>query len=164
MSRRALVTALAVVLATLLVPAQALSSEQAPTLAEVENEVYCPTCKTLLAISNAPVADRMRAFIVQWIADGDTKSEIKAKLVAQFGEAVLAAPPKEGFNLLAWVLPFAGLGIAGAAIAFLAVRWTRASGAKGGPGAAEAALNGGRRLDPDLERRLDEELARFDRM
>lgn len=164
MRRRALVTAAVVVLATLLVPAQALSSEQAPTLAEVENEVYCPTCKTLLSISNAPVADRMRAFIGQWIADGDTKSEIKEKLVAQFGEAVLAAPPKEGFNLLVWVLPFLGLGVAGVAIGYLALRWTRASGGRAGPGAEEAALNGGHRLDPELERRLDEELARFDRL
>ena len=47
----------------------------------------------------------MRTFIRARIAAGDTKSEIKRKLVDDFGEQVLASPPKRGFNLLAWVLP-----------------------------------------------------------
>jgi cytochrome c-type biogenesis protein CcmH len=81
--------------------------------------------------------------------------------VAQFGEAVLAAPPKKGFNLLAWVLPLVGIVVAGGAIAFLAVRWTR-SGRRSGQTAGDPASNGRRALDPELERRLDEELARFD--
>ena len=68
----------------------------------------CPTCKTTLDQSSAPIADRIRQFISARIAAGDTKSEIKRKLVAQFGPAVLAEPSKHGFNLLAWVLPFVG--------------------------------------------------------
>ena len=51
----------------------------------------------------------MKQFIRARIAAGDTKSEIKAKLVAQFGAAVLAEPPKHGFNLLAWLLPLVGI-------------------------------------------------------
>ncbi len=102
-----------VVVACLALASPALASEQAPTLAELENEVYCPTCQTPLALSSSPIADRMRAVIREWIAAGDSKSEIKAKLVDQFGERVLAAPPKKGFNLIAWVLPIAGIVIAG---------------------------------------------------
>ncbi len=148
-------------IAALVLAAPALASEQSPTLAELENEVNCPTCHTVLALSNSPIAQRMRVFIRGRIAAGDTKSEIKAKLVDQFGEAVLAAPPKKGFNLLAWLLPFIGLGIAAAVVGALAWRWTRSSRAKrAGPG--DPALNGHRRLDPELERRLDEELARYD--
>ena len=90
--------------------APALASERHPTLGELEGEVMCPTCKTTLDQSTAPIADRIRQFISARIAAGDTKSEIKAKLVAQFGPAVLAEPSKHGFNLLAWVLPFVGLG------------------------------------------------------
>ena len=108
----------AVVLALLVglaLAAPALPSEERPTLEELENEVNCPTCKTTLALSNAPVADRIRAFISERIAAGDTKSEIKTALVGEFGEGILAAPPKEGFNLLAWVLPLAGLVCAGGA-------------------------------------------------
>jgi cytochrome c-type biogenesis protein CcmH len=146
----AVLFAVAVALATV---GAAAASEQRPTLAELEREVVCPTCHTTLELSNAPIADRMRSFIRARIAAGDTKSEIKAKLVADFGEGVLAAPPRKGFNLLAWALPLAGLAVAGVAIAVLARRWSR--------GRAVPAL-AGPPLDPRDERRVDEELARFD--
>jgi cytochrome c-type biogenesis protein CcmH/NrfF len=159
---RRVALALAALTAVLAVATPALASESQPTLAELESEVYCPTCKSLLSLSNAPIAQRMRQFIREEIAAGATKSEIKDALVAQFGEAVLAAPPKEGFNLLVWVLPFVGIVLAGGAIAFLVVRWTR-SGRDRQPGPpGDPAVNGRRTLDPELERRLDEELARFD--
>lgn len=136
----------------------AAASEERPTLAELEDELVCPTCKTTLAMSNAPIAERMRAFIREQIAAGDTKSEIKDKLVAQFGESVLAAPPARGFNLLAWVVPIAGGLAALVAGALLARRWSRSR-----PGPSPGAAADGRRpLDPDLERRVDEELARFE--
>jgi cytochrome c-type biogenesis protein CcmH len=140
--------------------ASAGASEQKPTLAELERELICPTCQTTLELSNAPVADRMRAFIRARIAAGDTKSEIKAALVDQFGESVLAAPPKEGFNLLAWVLPLAGAAVALGLLAFALVRWSRTRPEAAGP--MPASANGGPPLDPALERRLDEELARYD--
>ena len=89
--------------------APAAASEQRPTLGELEAEIMCPTCKTLLEASDAPVADRMRVFIGDRIAAGDTKSAIKVKLVGQFGEAVLASPPKHGFNLTIWIAPMATL-------------------------------------------------------
>jgi cytochrome c-type biogenesis protein CcmH len=135
------------------------ASEQKPTLPELERELICPTCHESLAVSSSPIADRMRSFIRARIAAGDTKSEIKSKLVDQFGESVLAAPPKRGFNLLAWLLPFAGLGIGGAALAVLARRWsrTREEAVPAGPSG-----NGRAPLDAELERRVDEELARFD--
>jgi cytochrome c-type biogenesis protein CcmH len=136
----------------------ATASEQRPTLAELERELVCPTCKTTLEMSNAPVADRMRVFIRQRIAAGDTKSEIKDKLVAQFGEGVLAAPPARGFNLLAWLVPIAGGLIAAVAVGVLALRW---SGARAAP-AGVPSRDGRRPLDPDLERRVDEELARYE--
>jgi cytochrome c-type biogenesis protein CcmH len=139
----------------------ALASEQNPTLAELERELVCPTCDTTLAMSNAPIADRMRADIRERIAAGQTKSEIKAALVEQFGEAVLAAPPRSGFNWLAWLLPLGGIAVAAVAVTLLARRWLRSrpatAAAAGGPSA-----NGVPPLDPELERRVDEELARFD--
>ena len=131
-----------------------------PTVAALEGELICPTCQTTLELSNAPVAERMRAFIRARIAAGDTKSEIKAALVEQFGESVLAAPPKKGFNLLAWVLPLAGAALALGLLAFALVRWSRVRPEAAKP--VSASANGGPPLDPELERRLDEELARYD--
>ena len=137
----------------------AAANEQRPTLPELERELICPTCHESLALSSSPIADRMRSFIRARIAAGDTKSEIKSKLVDQFGESVLAAPPKHGFNLLAWLLPFAGLGLGGAALAVLARRWSRA---REDAVSTDPSGNGRGPLDPELERRVDEELARFD--
>ena len=68
----------------------------------------------------------MKQFVRTRIAAGDTKSEIKEQLVAQFGKGVLAAPEQSGFDLLAWVLPIAGLLVGGAVLTVLAWRWTPA--------------------------------------
>ena len=103
----------------------ALASEQRPTQAELEGELVCPTCHTTLDQSNAPVALRMKTFIRERIAAGDSKSEIKEQLVAQFGKGVLAAPEREGFDLLAWILPIAALLVAAGAVTALLWRWTR---------------------------------------
>ena len=115
---------LAVVLALAVVPA-ALASEQHPTQAELEGELVCPTCSTTLDQSNAPIALRMKQFVRTRIAAGETKSEIKDQLVAQFGKGVLAAPERKGFDLLAWVLPVVGLLGGAAVLTVLAWRWTR---------------------------------------
>jgi cytochrome c-type biogenesis protein CcmH/NrfF len=155
---RALV-ALAMLIAALAAAGGAAGSEERPTLAELERETVCPTCNTTLEMSRSPIAERMRAFIRARIDAGDTKSEIKNALVAEFGEEVLAAPPKEGFNLLAWLVPLGGGALAAIVLAVLARRWVRgrAREEEGGPSA-----NGRAPLDPALERRLDDELARFE--
>jgi cytochrome c-type biogenesis protein CcmH len=133
--------------------APATASERHPTLTELEGQVMCPTCHTTIDQSSSAVANRIRQFILARIKAGDTRSQIKSKLVAQFGPAVLAAPPRKGFDLLAWWLPFAGLGLAVAVVSVAAWRWSRAREPAGEPG---------RELEPELERRLDEELARFE--
>jgi cytochrome c-type biogenesis protein CcmH len=154
--RRA-VAALAFLAALAVAPA-ALASEEHPTLADLEDEVMCPVCNEPLEMSDSAVADRIRAFIRLRIDRGETKSEIKAQLVDEFGEGVLAAPPKKGFNLLAWLLPLAGLLAAAVAVSLGARRWrTARDPAPPGPGE-----NGRGPIDPDLERRLDEELARYE--
>ena len=139
------------VLALALAPA-ALASERHPTLSELEGEVMCPVCNTTLDQSSSPAARQIEAVISRRIAAGDTKSEIKERLVAEYGPQILAAPPREGFDLLAWLLPIGGA-LAGAAIlGLLAWHWSRVR--EPAPRSA--------RLDPALERRVDEELARFD--
>ena len=118
---------IATALLALLLAAPAAASERHPTLAELEHEVMCPTCHQLLELSDAPVADRIRAFIQTRIDAGDTKSEIKRRLVSEFGEVVLAVPPAHGFNLLVWLLPLLGLAGSGAVIAVIVRRWSRPS-------------------------------------
>jgi cytochrome c-type biogenesis protein CcmH/NrfF len=70
---------------------------------------------------------------------------------------VLAAPPRKGFHWLAWLLPVVGLVVAAAVMAVLVWRWSRRE-----PEPLGADSNGRGALDPELEQRLDSELARFD--
>jgi cytochrome c-type biogenesis protein CcmH len=149
-----------VLLLVLALPATAAASEKHPTLRELQGDLMCPTCGTSLELSNAPAADQIRRFVRQRIAAGDTKSEIEDKLVAEFGRGVLASPPKEGFDLLAWVLPLLALGLGAATIGVLVVRWSRAREPE--PAPPGSAPNGRVPLDPALEQRLDDELARFE--
>jgi cytochrome c-type biogenesis protein CcmH len=129
-----------------------------PTLADLEGELICPTCKTTLDQSDAPVARQMKAYIRRRTEACASEEQIKDELVANYGPGVLAAPPREGFHWLAWVLPLAGLVGGAAAVSVLVWRWSRAR-----PVAPPSADSNGRPgLDPELERRLDRELARFD--
>ena len=139
---------------TLVAATPASASEQHPTLLELEAEIMCPTCHTTLDQSNSLEAHRIEAFISTRIRAGDTKNEIKAKLVAQFGPAILAAPPRRGFDLIAWWLPIGGI-LGGALLLGVSVwRWSRKH-------AAPAEVDAPAPLDAELERRLDEELARL---
>ncbi len=149
-----LLTLAALALAALVPAVPALASDRHPTLADLEDEVVCPTCHTTLEMSTSPVAQRLRVYIRERIAAGDTKSEIKSKLVAQFGPSVLAEPPKRGFDLLAWLLPIGGLLLGAVALGWAAWRWS--------PRAGPEPASAGPALEPDAERRLDEELERFD--
>jgi cytochrome c-type biogenesis protein CcmH len=145
----------------LAVPAVALASEERPTQAELEGELVCPVCKpATLDQSDSQLARQMKDVIAARIAAGDTKSEIKDRLVAQFGSEILAAPPRSGFNWLAWLLPIAGLVVGSIVIGAAAWRWSRSR--ERGPELPVEARNGRKSIDPELERRLEEELARFE--
>ncbi len=141
-----------VCVAAVLAAPLARASDQHPTQAELEGEVMCPVCGTTLDQSDSPAAQQIKRVIARRIAAGDTKTEIKARLVTNYGDAILAAPPHHGFGLLAWWLPIAGIVAAAARRGFGARRQGRA----GGPAPAAAPL------DPALERRLDDELRRYE--
>jgi cytochrome c-type biogenesis protein CcmH len=146
------VSAIVVACALALLAAVPALAADPPSAADLEAELVCPVCETTLDQSNAPVAERMKAFIRERIAAGDSEQEIKDALVAQFGPGVLAKPPGGGFGLLAWLIPLAAV-VAGVVVVTVLVRgWSRRRG-EPEPDAP---------LDPGLERRVDEELARFD--
>jgi cytochrome c-type biogenesis protein CcmH len=136
-----------------LVAAPAVCAADPPRAADLEAELVCPVCETTLDQSNAPVAERMKAFIRESIAAGDSEQEIKDALVAQFGPGVLATPAKSGFGLLAWLIPLLAVAGGGIVLAVLIRSWSRRRGSAPTPEPP---------VEPDLDRRLDEELARFD--
>lgn len=140
-----------VAVAALALPA-ALAAADPPSAADLEAELVCPVCETTLDQSNAPIAERMKAYIRERIAAGDSEREIKDALVAEFGPGVLAKPPRRGFGLVAWLLPLVTLAGGLVAVTLLARSWAR------GRGSARAVPV----LEPELDRRVDEELARFE--
>ena len=141
--------ALAAVLGAVLAGA---ASAAPPNAADLEAELVCPVCKTTLDQSNAPVAERMKTFIRVRIAAGDSEQEIKDALVAEFGTEVLAEPPGGGFGLLAWLLPLGALVGGAIAVGLLIRTWSR----------REARPEPVPELGPELDRLVDDELARFD--
>ena len=146
---------LAVAVLALALAGPATASERNPTPAELESELVCPVCETTLDTSDAPAARRLKAYIRARIAAGDTKSEIKSKLVDQFGPTVLAVPPRKGFDWVAWLLPLGGLAVGAVVVGALAWRWSRGRDEPPPPEGSEP-------VDQELERRLDAELARFE--
>jgi cytochrome c-type biogenesis protein CcmH len=145
--RWATTSALCVLLAT----AGAAWGAEPPRAADLEAELVCPVCETTLDQSDAPVAQRMKTFIRERIAAGDSEEQIKDSLVAEFGPGVLATPSKSGFGLLAWLVPLGAILTGAIAVALLVRSWSR----RRPPPAAPP-------LDPELDRRVDEELARYE--
>ena len=145
-----------VVLAALALAGPAVAACAKTSLSAMEGQIMCPTCHTTLDQSDAPAAKRIEHRISVLIAQCKTEGEIKADLVRNFGAGILAAPPRKGFDLLAWWLPIGGI-IAGAIlIAWGVWRWSRARGPDDEPPSGE------RPLDADTEKQLDELLARLD--
>ena len=135
--------------AVLAAPAAAAA---APSPSDLEAEFVCPTCKTTLDQSDSPIARRMKQMIRTRLAEGATEAQIRGALVAQFGPAVVAEPPKRGFDLLAWLVPLGILAAGAVGVGAIAWGWRRRRSDEPPPPP----------LDPALERRLDAELERYD--
>ncbi len=68
------------------------------------------SCAQLLGECNhvgCPESGRMRDELSAAIAGGSTDKQILDSFAAKYGATVLAAPTTEGFNLVAWIAPFA---------------------------------------------------------
>jgi cytochrome c-type biogenesis protein CcmH len=116
------------------------------------------TCRTTdFTCTTSPAMHRM---VLARLDSGMTAAQVQAAFVRQYGEVVLMQPPKRGFNLAAYIMPFAGL-LAGLVIVGLVIRgWFRARPRTPLEGAAVPEA-GATASDDDLKR-LQEELERFE--
>jgi cytochrome c-type biogenesis protein CcmH/NrfF len=154
MTGRRLLTALALLL-MLAGPASASAAAPRTSVSDLEDEVMCPICGTLLELSSSPQAQRERAFIARLVAEGRSKSQIEDALVAQYGPEVLAEPSGSGFDLSAWLVPVLAFLVAAVALSVAVWRWRRPTRG-GGPPA------GARGPSPEEAARLAEDLAKYD--
>jgi cytochrome c-type biogenesis protein CcmH len=146
---------LALVLGALASPALAAAPQT--SINDVEDEVMCPICGTLLQLAESPQAQRERALVKRLIAEGKSKAEVKDALVAQYGRDVLALPEGSGFDLSAYLVPAVAFALAAVALGLGVRRWRHAAKEQSGPGAS--AVDGPGKEDAE---RLEADLARYD--
>lgn len=81
---------------------------------EVAKDLFCPVCEsTPLDVCPTQACADWRELIRTQLAEGKTKAEVQDYFARQYGDGVLADPPKRGFNLILWVLPVLGVAVAG---------------------------------------------------
>ena len=123
----------------LLVAALAAPLAAAPvseeTVHEIGAQLRCVVCQSLsVADSPSETANQMRGIIRERLAAGESHEQVKAYFVEKYGLWILLAPPRQGFNLLVWVVPFVALGAGLVLVLLLVRRWSRRpAGANPGP-------------------------------
>ncbi len=72
----------------------------------VAKELYCPVCENVpLDVCPTTACAQWRELIREKIREGWTPEQIKAYLAEQYGDRVLAEPPRSGINWLVYILP-----------------------------------------------------------
>lgn len=152
MSRRLIV--MLVMLAALAAPASGAPVDE-NTVREIGEQLRCVVCQSLsVADSPSETANQMRQIIRERLAAGQTPEQIKAYFVDKYGLWILLAPPRQGWSLLVWVVPFVGLLGGLVLVAVLVTRWSRR------PRVAETSSP--TIVDESMKRRIDRELADLD--
>jgi cytochrome c-type biogenesis protein CcmH len=129
----------ALVLAGFSASAAAPVSEDA--VHEVAAQLRCVVCQSLsVADSPSETAHQMKDIIRERLAAGETPEQVKAYFVDKYGTWILLSPPRQGFNLLVWVVPFAGLGLGLVLVLVLVRRWSRRSAPAAGAPPLDAAM------------------------
>jgi cytochrome c-type biogenesis protein CcmH len=138
-------------------PGRPLVYDEAEAYA-IDGMIMCPVCPAeTIDQAQVPIARQMRALVREKLHQGATRQEILDFFAQRYGPGILAAPPRSGFNLVAWIFPLAGVAAALAAgLLVLRSMSTRPVGRTGpapqGPGPADD-------LGPYLDM-VDQELAR----
>jgi cytochrome c-type biogenesis protein CcmH len=114
---------------------------QGPNIDDEVNRIaktlYCPVCpNTPLDVCSTQACVQWRSMIKEMVQQGKTEQEIRDRFVTLYGQQVLGAPPPQGFNWLAYILPVVGI-LLGATVAWFTVRqWLLQR--SGSPGALAA--------------------------
>ena len=137
-------------------PEQVNAAPRTPLEKELQKEIVCicggcghqnlSECKK----DPCPTSNQMRAELASLIQEGKGHDEIIQWFVTKYGsQEILGAPLDQGFNRLAWFVPyFVGAGGA-VAVGFAAVKWThKAAESKPDPVATDSALD--ERIDDEL--------------
>ena len=144
----------------LIAPARAVEPDTAADIAR-KLVCYCGTCSNqTIHDCTCGTAGQARQEIRDRLDRAETPAEIVASFTERFGEQVLIAPTKRGFNLVAWVTPFVALLAASFGLLMAIRRWSLA------PVGVAAETAGGlppvSSEDPKLLERLEREIAEIE--
>lgn len=112
-------------------PAPAVGDMKAPVeinraTIRLEEQLVCQCgCTMRVSVCDCGTADGVRKDLAARMTAGESDDAILAAYVAKYGEQVLAAPTKRGFNWTAWITPFAALFAGGALLWVLVRRWVQ---------------------------------------
>lgn len=127
----------------------------------IAHELMSPFCPgRTLAACPSPQADELRQWILLQEASGTTREEVEAILYERYGPIIQSSPEPEGWGLAAWLLPVVVV-VVGAGLVYLVLRRIVTPGGEGADPISQtsAALASD---DPDLERRVEEEMQAHD--
>ncbi len=126
-----------------------------PSVDEVAEGLTCQCgCGLTVANCNHPQCEfslPVRTQIEAMIAKGMSGREIIVSFRTKYGEKILSAPTTEGFNLLAWLMPFGAILLGGGVIFALFGHWR----ARSTPRPAGPATDAEGPFDPELRQRLE---------
>ena len=150
-SALALIATVGLAAPALPVPAATQVDEQ--TVHNVASQLRCVVCQSLsVADSPSETANQMRGIIRERLAAGDSPEQVRAYFVEKYGDWILLSPPRSGFTLLVWVVPFVGLGLGLVLVAVTVRRWSRTSQTAAPP-----------ELDPAVRERIRREMSEMDK-
>ena len=133
----------------------------AATVSDISKQLICQCGCTMVLLNCSHVEcgsrEEMTTVIAEKLAQGQSTEQILQLFVAQYGEQVLASPPKRGFNLTAWIAPFAAI-ILGGGVIYAALRtWVGRSRSSVVSTTVESKQENG-----EYRRRLEKELEEYD--
>jgi cytochrome c-type biogenesis protein CcmH len=123
------------------------------TVHDVASQLRCVVCQSLsVADSPSETANQMRGIIRERLAAGDSPEQVRAYFVTKYGDWILLSPPRSGFTLLVWVVPFVGLALGLVLVMVTVRRWSRT------PQAAPPS-----QIDPAVRERIRREMSEMDK-
>lgn len=133
---------------------------------DVARDLWCPLCNGVrLDNCELQACVQMREVISDKLVAGESKDNIKAYFVQQYGDVVLGQPSTQGFNLIAWIFPILAAVVGIGWVAYLVLTWRRkqtttmaAAAPAGGATPASNALRRPGEEGDDYMQRVEREL------